>query len=133
MSSSRIIAGSAAVAALALTPLAASAAAGSVRVPTSAAVPVAIFGFMGFAALIIVLALGFLIFWILMLIDCAKRDWPDKNMWIIILAVSLLIQLHWLAAAMYYFMVKRPGLGAIAGQAAQPQPPVPPATPPPAA
>ena len=133
MSKFRTIGRFVAVAALALAPLG-SAASTSIRVPGSAAVPIAVFGFMGLAGLICVLAIGFLIFWIMMVIDCAKREWPEKNTWLIILLVSILIQLHWLAALVYYFTVKRPGVGAIAGQTAPPpQPPAPPATPPPAA
>ena len=54
--------------------------------------------------------------WILMLIDCIKRSpdrFPDggentKTVWIIILTVSWVVfQLWWVAAIVYYFMVKR--------------------------
>lgn len=42
------------------------------------------------------------IFWLWMLIDCAKREFDDKALWII-----LLIFLNFLAAILYFFIVKR--------------------------
>lgn len=41
-------------------------------------------------------------FWLWMLIDCAKREFDDKALWII-----LLIFLNFIAAILYYFIVKR--------------------------
>ena len=41
-------------------------------------------------------------FWLWMLIDCVKRDFDDKVLWII-----LLIFLSYLAAVLYYFIIKR--------------------------
>ena len=77
-------------------------------------------------------ALGFFIFWILMLVDCIKREWPEKNTWLILLIVSFFVGFHWLIALLYYFMIKKKDLGAMPVVA--PQPPTPPAPPaPPAA
>ena len=48
--------------------------------------------------------IGFIL-WILMLIDCLKREFPhenDKVMWILVLVLA-----NWLGAVIYYFMVKR--------------------------
>lgn len=42
------------------------------------------------------------VFWLWMLIDCAKREFDDKALWII-----LLIFLSFIAAVLYYFIVKR--------------------------
>ena len=42
------------------------------------------------------------IFWLWMLIDCAKREFDDKALWII-----LLIFLNFIAAILYFFIVKR--------------------------
>ncbi|MFA6604227.1 MAG: hypothetical protein WCT10_05345 [Patescibacteria group bacterium] len=109
-------------AALAFAPFA-SAAAGSTRMANSAAIPIVILGLFGFFALAALLMIGFLVFWVLMIIDCAKRDWPDKNTWLVILVLSILIQLHWLAALLYYFLIKRPGAGSAGGPAMPPQPP----------
>lgn len=42
------------------------------------------------------------VFWLWMLIDCAKREFDDKALWIV-----LLIFLNFIAAVLYYFIVKR--------------------------
>jgi len=42
------------------------------------------------------------IFWLWMLIDCAKREFDDKALWII-----LLVFLNFIAAILYFFIVKR--------------------------
>lgn len=44
----------------------------------------------------------FTIFWLWMLIDCIRRDFGDKTLWII-----LLVFLNILGAILYYFFVKR--------------------------
>ncbi len=51
------------------------------------------------------------VFWIFMLIDCVKREFEQKNTWLIILIVSFFFNLTWLSAVLYYFMVKRKDLG----------------------
>lgn len=62
---------------------------------------------------LIALAVGiaFFIFWIIMLIDAFKRtNWQDdnqKNLWLVILIVSIFVGLSWLAAVLYYFIIKR--------------------------
>ena len=53
---------------------------------------------------IIALAILAFVFWILMLIDCAKRDFENDNekvVWIIVIALLGVI-----GAAIYYFAVK---------------------------
>ena len=55
---------------------------------------------------IIALAILAFVFWILMLIDCAKRDFENDNekvVWIIVIALLGVI-----GAAIYYFAVKLP-------------------------
>jgi len=42
------------------------------------------------------------VFWLWMLIDCVKREFDNKALWII-----LLIFLNFIAAVLYYFIVKR--------------------------
>lgn len=42
------------------------------------------------------------IFWIFMLVDCAKREFDSKVAWILILALTGVI-----GAILYYFIVKR--------------------------
>jgi len=53
--------------------------------------------------LLIVASIAATVFWILMLIDCAKRDFKDKVAWLLII-----ILLHGLGATLYYFIIKRP-------------------------
>jgi hypothetical protein len=102
--------------------------------------PAAAAAFGGFMLMVMavfgLLALAFFVFWVMMLVDCAKREWPDKNLWLIILIVTFFVGFHWLSALLYYFMVKKnnlgPGAPSMTGPA--PQPPTPPAPPaPPAA
>lgn len=65
--------------------------------------------------LIVVLSIALLVFWIMMLIDCIQREEKDfpgstgnsKTIWLVVLLVSWLFSLYWLAAVIYYFMVKR--------------------------
>jgi len=42
------------------------------------------------------------VFWLWMLIDCAKREFDDKALWII-----MLIFLNFIASILYFFIVKR--------------------------
>lgn len=42
------------------------------------------------------------VFWFWMLIDCAKREFDDKDLWII-----MLIFLNFIASILYFFIVKR--------------------------
>lgn len=65
--------------------------------------------------LISLIGVGLLVFWILMLVDVIRREEADfpgstgnsKTMWLVILLVSWLVGLSWLAAIVYYFAVKR--------------------------
>lgn len=52
------------------------------------------------------LVVGSMVFWISMLVDVAKRDFPkseDKTVWILVVALAGVI-----GALIYYFAVKRP-------------------------
>jgi len=62
-------------------------------------------GFMFFMLIIVILLVLGLIFWIAMIIDCAKRNFKkdaEKIVWILVL-----IFLGVLGAIIYYFVVKR--------------------------
>ncbi len=62
-----------------------------------------VLGLLGNMALIIIpICLLFTAFWIWMFIDCLKRDFEKKSMWIVILLL-----LNTLGAILYFFMVKR--------------------------
>lgn len=68
------------------------------------------------------LALG--IFWIWMLVDCIKRRFDQKTLWIV-----LLIILGWIGAIAYYFVIKRKNVGGSSGSVT-PSQTTPPASPP---
>jgi len=58
-----------------------------------------------FVSLIMLVNIGGLVIWIIMLIDCAKRDFPEENdkmVWILVIALT-----SWIGALIYYFMIKR--------------------------
>ena len=42
------------------------------------------------------------IFWVMMLVDCAQRDFKDKIVWIIIIIFT-----HFMGATLYYYTVKK--------------------------
>lgn len=56
-------------------------------------------------------AVGFFIFWIIMLIDAFQRNnWQDDNqktLWYIVLIASFFMSLYWLSAILYYILVKK--------------------------
>lgn len=89
----------------------------------------AIFG--GFLIFWIIFGLIYLIFfiwWIVLIIDCSKRDFPEKTTWLIVLIVSLLVGFVWLADLLYYFMVVKK-YGKINSSSSTPPAPSTPSTP----
>ena len=84
--------------------------AAAVATATTASAGLAV-GLLIFWGIFAVIALALFIFWIVMLIDVFKRtNWQDegqKNLWMIIMIVSLFVSLYGLAAIIYYFVVKR--------------------------
>ncbi|MDD5252109.1 MAG: PLDc N-terminal domain-containing protein [Patescibacteria group bacterium] len=58
--------------------------------------------------LMLAIVVGFFVFWVMMLVDCVQRDFPDRALWLIILIVSVPFGLHWLTGLLYYLLVKRP-------------------------
>lgn len=48
-----------------------------------------------------------------MLIDCLKREWKDKQTWVLLLALSVIFSAHWIVAILYYFMIKRTNTGIV--------------------
>jgi hypothetical protein len=82
--------------------------------------------------LIALIGIALIVFWLMMLIDCFQRqesEFPNssgnsKTIWLVILLASWLISMSWLAAIIYYFMVKR---AAPRGKKAPPAPPETPA------
>jgi len=65
-----------------------------------------IFGGLIFVWVIVGLVfLAFFIWWIVLLMDCIKRDFPEKNTWLIVLIVGWLFGFVWLVDLLYYFMI----------------------------
>ncbi len=85
-------------------------------------------GMIIFAIIAGLIGLAFLILWIVMLVDCVKREFEQRNTWLIILIASFFLNLTWLSAILYYFMVKRKNLGSKAAPAPAPKAPEPPKT-----
>lgn len=82
-------------------------------------------GLLIFWVILMLVCLVFGIFWLWMLIDCIKRNFEQKTMWII-----LLIILSWIGAIAYYFAIKRKNVGGTAPSSgsSQPTPQAPPQT-----
>lgn len=97
----------------------------------SAVMPALGFGFviiLGIIFLIIAgLSIFFLVFWILMLVDCIRREFPDRDIWLAILIISFFLGLYWLAVIVYYFTVKKK-YGEIKKTPSSPTPPTSPSS-----
>lgn len=50
----------------------------------------------------LVLGLGFFAFWALMLVDCLKKDFDDKLVWVLVMIFVPVI-----GAFLYFFIVKK--------------------------
>lgn len=72
---------------------------------------VAVFGsifiFLGILIFFCVVAFGGIILNIIMLIDCNKREFQDKTLWIVILVAGTLMGFGIIPGILYYFLVKK--------------------------
>jgi len=59
-------------------------------------------GLIIFWLIFMLISILFFAFWIWMLVDCVKRDFDQKVLWIILILV-----LGWIGAIAYYFVVRR--------------------------
>jgi amino acid transporter len=50
----------------------------------------------------VLVALFAFVFWIWMIVDAAKREFPDKAIWILVIVLT-----HFVGALIYYFAVKK--------------------------
>lgn len=66
-----------------------------------------IFIFLGILILFGLLAFGGIILNIIMLIDCNKREFQDKTLWIVILVAGTLMGFGIIPGILYYFLVKK--------------------------
>lgn len=68
-----------------------------------------------FFIVVILIILALFVFWILMLVDAATRDEKsyqkigagEKVVWVTILGLSAFFGFFWLAAILYYFIIKK--------------------------
>ncbi|HPR92175.1 MAG TPA: hypothetical protein PLR64_02910 [Candidatus Dojkabacteria bacterium] len=72
-----------------------------------AAVFGSIFIFLGILILFGLLAFGGIILNIIMLIDCNKREFQDKTLWMVILIAGTLMGFGIIPGILYYFLVKK--------------------------
>jgi Kef-type K+ transport system membrane component KefB len=78
----------------------------------AAAVGVGILGGLFLVWLIIgLLSLAFFIWWIVLIIDLTKRDFPQKSTYMILMIVSLVLGFYWIMDFVYYFGVVKKGVG----------------------
>lgn len=68
-------------------------------------------GLMVVAGIFGLIGLAFFIFEIIMIIDCVKRDFENRTVWLVVLIAGLFFGFGWIAAIIYYFTVKRKNLG----------------------
>lgn len=58
---------------------------------------------------ILLIALVFFIFWVVMLVHAvSNNNLKDRTLWIVILLAGLVFGFYWIAAIVYYFAAKRP-------------------------
>ena len=70
-----------------------------------------------------VVGLAFFVFWVIMLVDCVKRQFEQRSTWLAVLIVGFFLGFHWLASILYFFLVKRKNLGTKAPKPAAPAAP----------
>ena len=78
-------------------------------------------GLLVFWIIAIIIGLVFFIWWIVLLIDLTKRDFPQKQTYMIIMILGLFLGFVWLVDLIYYFGIVRKGVGSKAA-AAPPKP-----------
>jgi len=55
--------------------------------------------------------LFFLIWWVILLVDLSKRDFPEKSTYLILMIASFFLGFMWLMDLIYYFAVVRKNVG----------------------
>lgn len=61
----------------------------------------------GVVAVITIISIAIFVFWLLMLVHTLQHDSPDKETWIIVLAVSFVLGFGLIGALVYYFAEKK--------------------------
>ncbi len=68
-------------------------------------------GFGLFVALFALVCVALFILWVVMVLDCVKRDFPERSAWLAILLISLFVNMYWLAAILYYVLIRTKNVG----------------------
>lgn len=68
-------------------------------------------GMIIFWIIAVVVGLVFLIWWIVLLVDLTKRDFPQKNTWLILMILGLVFGFVIIIDLVYYFAVVKQNLG----------------------
>jgi len=75
-------------------------------------------GLMIFWLILVLVSVIFFIWWIVLLIDLTKREWPQKTTYLIIMIIGLFIPFGLLIVDLiYYFGVVKKGVGSKSGGA----------------
>ena len=64
-----------------------------------------------------IIGLVFFIWWIVLLIDLTKRDFPQKQTYMIIMILGFFLGFVWLVDLIYYFGIVKKGVGTKTGAA----------------
>lgn len=56
---------------------------------------------------IVVLAFLSIAFQVWMIVDCAKREFADKTLWLVLLVLGFFMQYGLIVSIIYYFVVKK--------------------------
>jgi len=68
-------------------------------------------GFLIFFGVLMLIGLAFFIFEIFMIVDCLKRDFEQRTVWLVVLIVGLFFGFGWIASIIYFFVVKHKNVG----------------------
>jgi Kef-type K+ transport system membrane component KefB len=68
-------------------------------------------GMMIFIAIASLIGLIFLIWWIVLIIDLSKREFPQKSTYMILMILSLFLGFMWLMDLIYYFAIVKNNVG----------------------
>jgi len=57
------------------------------------------------------IGLFFFVWWIILLVDLAKREFPQKSTYLVLMILSLFLGFYWLMDLIYYFAIVKPNVG----------------------
>lgn len=71
------------------------------------------FGMIALFGIMALVGFAFLIFQIWMIVDCMKRQFEQRTVWLVILIAGVFFGFGWIASLIYFFMVKHKNVGAV--------------------